>query len=298
MRKPRFSRLFLLFLLILWVTESSAQSFTVGLIADCQYCNCDYSERWNNDYQQGLPRLQEAVDTFNTQNVDFAVHLGDFIDRYYASFDAVSPIFNSLKMPHYHVLGNHDFSVADSLKTSVPKRLNLAQPYYSISKNDWVFIVLDGTDISLYRTDDSTYLSQSETTRLNYLNNGRTQALPWNGAVGNQQLLWLETQLKQAESKHQKVVVLCHFPVLPEGDANLWNDLEIVQLLEKHTEVKAFINGHHHPGNYVTKNNIHYLTLQGMVRSTEQNAFAIITVFENKIVVKGFGREPNRILIF
>jgi len=287
----------LLFLLFIGFGSAFSQSIRIGLIADCQYCECEYSERWNNDYQQGLPRLIEAVDTFNNQNVDLAFHLGDFIDRDFKSFNEVSPIFEKLTMAHYHVLGNHDFSVADSLRTSVPKVLGLNKhPYYSIKKDNWVFIVLDGTDISLYRSNDSSYLIMSELTRQHYEELNRAQAKPWNGAVSSEQINWLETQLQKADKRGKNVIIFCHFPILPEGDANLWNDVELVSILEKHSSVKAFINGHHHPGNYVVINGIHYLTLQAMVRSKDKNAFAIITVKNNQIEVNGFGREPNRIL--
>ena len=278
--------------------SSYAQDFKVGLIADCQYCNCEFSEQWNNDYQKGLPRLIAAVDTFNTRNVDLALHLGDFIDRDFKSFSEVSPIFESLTMPHFHVLGNHDFSVVDSLKTQVPQALGLEQPYYTIAKNNWLFIVLDGTDISLYKTNDTAFINDADKNREYYENLGRSQAKPWNGAVGGLQMVWLESQLRNAEKANQNVVIFCHFPILPEGSANLWNDVELVQLIEKYSSVKAFINGHHHPGNYMIHNNIHYLTLQGMVRTKEETAFSIITLKENQIEVNGFGREPNRILNF
>lgn len=274
------------------------QSFSIGLIADCQYCKCDFSEKWNNDYQQGLPRLIEAVDTFNNQKVDLAFHLGDFIDRDFSNFKVVSNEYNKLKMPHYHVLGNHDYSVLDSLKNRVQSELNLEKPYYSVTTNGWQLIVLDGTDISLYKSADSVYLKEAEQVRLAYLKTGRSQAQTWNGAISGKQLVWLDTQLKGADQSKANVIIFCHFPILPKGDANLWNDVELVQLIEKHTSVKAFINGHHHAGNYIKYNGVHYLTLHGMVRTKEQNSFAIITLFDTKINIQGFGREPNRTFKF
>ena len=285
-------------LIIMGVNPLLSQDLKIGLIADCQYCNCDFNAKWNNDYRKGFPRLQIAVDSFNSNLVNYAFHLGDFIDRNFDSYQKISPVFEQLKMPHYHVLGNHDYKVNDSLKSKILPTLNLQNPYYAVTKNEWVFIVLDGTDISTYKSNDSLYLSQSEQIRLAYLNDGRTQAMPWNGAIGIDQIAWLDSQLQQADENNLKVVILCHFPVFPKNDANLWNDIEIIALLEKHESVKAYINGHHHPGNYALHNNIHYLTLQGMVLTNSENAFAIITIMDNKIIVKGFGREPDRILAF
>ncbi len=41
---------------------------------------------------------------------------------------------------------------------------------------------------------------------------GRSQAKPWNGAIGEQQLIWLENELKAADKKQLKVIVMAHFP--------------------------------------------------------------------------------------
>jgi predicted phosphodiesterase len=277
---------------------ASAQPISIGVIADCQYCDCAYSKQWTNDYSSGLPRLKEAVDTFNLADVKYTFHLGDFIDRDFASYGVIIPVYEQLEMPHYHVLGNHDFSVADSLKNLIPLTLGLDANYYTLNQGEWEFIFLDGTDISLYNTTDSTQLTFAEKQRLTYLRNGRTQALPWNGAIGQTQLTWLNKELKKAEVNQKKVLIFCHFPILPKSDANLWNDIELIKLLEKYASVKAYINGHHHPGNYVLHNNIHYLTLKGMVRTKEKNAFAILKLHHNYIEVKGFGREPSRKLYF
>ena len=277
---------------------SIAQSLKIGLIADCQYCDCDYNKKWDNDYRKSISRLETSVSTFNNSPTQLTFHLGDFIDRNFSSFNTINPIYESLTMPHYHLLGNHDFNVKDSLKPQVLDQLQLTNPYYVVNKNDWTFIVLDGTDISLYNSIDIGNIQRADSIRNYYLNQGRTQALPWNGAIGNAQLDWLDKELTRADKNLKKVIVLCHFPVLPLGDANLWNDIEVIQTLEKHQSVKAYINGHHHPGNYTIQNGIHYLTLVGMVKSKNHNSFAEIELKRNKIIVKGFGLEPNRVLKF
>jgi len=53
------------------------------------------------------------VRTFSEQPIDWIVHLGDFIDMEYQSYQTVLPIWHDLKSPGYHVLGNHDFSIND-----------------------------------------------------------------------------------------------------------------------------------------------------------------------------------------
>ena len=55
----------------------------------------------------------------------------------------------------------------------------------------------------------------------------------------------------------------------------------------------AYLNGHNHAGNYGQLNGIHYLTLKGMV-DTEKTSYAVIEVYTDRLVVKGFGRETER----
>ena len=55
------------------------------------------------------------------------------------------------------------------------------------------------------------------------------------------------------------------------------------------------MNGHNHAGNYGEKNGIHYLTLKAMV-DTEENAYAVMQVFDDRLEMSGFGREKDRSL--
>lgn len=284
------------FLVVIAGCGTSEDHLKIGIIADCQYCNCDYNQEWNNDYRKAQARLKQAVEVFNQQQVDMVFHLGDFIDRNYSSYDTVMPIMQKLSMPHYFILGNHDFSVTDSLKSNVYKELNLERPYYTVQKNSWLFVVLDGTEISTYHSADSTETLKAQNLMVELKAHGRTQAEPWNGAVSANQLQWLNTQLDKADNEGLNAIVMCHFPILPEGVVNLWNDKEVVEVLNQHSSVKAFFNGHYHPGNYVEKEGIHYVTFQGMVRSQNENAFAVVDLSNQSIEETGYGREPDRSL--
>lgn len=277
---------------------SSKPQFSFGAVSDCQYC--DHPTRKNRHYRASTKKLTECVDHLNTMKLRYVVHLGDFIDRDFKSFDVVGPIFGRLKAEQRHVLGNHDFEVADKYKAKVPGRLGLKSRYYDFEENDWRFIVLDTNDISLYAYPKNTrkYLaSKKYLANLKAKNNGRKNLVDYNGAVGPRQLSWLKLRLKKAADAKQKVIVYSHHPVFPPNRHNVWNDTEVIEILESHTNVKAYINGHNHGGNYGKKNNIHYLTLKGMV-DTEKNSYAKIDVHRDRLIVKGVGREKNRELIF
>lgn len=270
--------------------EQPDLNFSFGLIADCQYCNV--IGEGQRKYSQSDQKLQACVDQFNTMDLSWVIHLGDFIDKDWESFDVVGPIYKQLAMPGHHVLGNHDFSVADSLKGSVVTKMGLPAPYYHFGSKGWRFVVLNGNDISFHAhpKESSQYKIAEE-----YYAKHQITSPKWNGAIGPEQLLWLEETLSSAEEQGEKVVLFCHFPVYPENVHNLWNAGEVINLIEKHPNVKAYINGHNHDGNYAQKKGVHYLTMKGMV-DTEETSYGVMTIEEDRLVLTGTGREEDRVL--
>ena len=264
--------------------------FTFGIIADCQYCSDPGSGV--RKYAASAQKLNQCVNHFNTLNLEYVVHLGDFIDRDWASFEVVGPIYKQLKASKYHVLGNHDFSVSDELKCEVPQIMGLETRYYDFEVNGWRFVALDGNDISFHAYPEGSpqYLEAEK-----YYETNNIQTPKWNGAVGAQQLSWLTGVLDDATKNREKVVLYCHFPVFPENLHNLWNANDVIELIEKYPCVKAYMNGHNHAGIYGIKNGIHYLTFQGMV-DTEETSYATIQVNNDELIITGFGREENRVL--
>lgn len=266
------------------------QPFSFGVIADCQYCADPGSGI--RKYAASEQKLEQCVDHFNTLDLEYVVHLGDFIDRDWASFDVVGPIFQQLKASKYHVLGNHDFSVPDEFKRDVPQIMGLDSRYYDFEINGWRFIVLDGNDISFHAyPEGSPQYKEAE----RYYEKNNIQSPKWNGGIGDEQLGWLAGVLDKANKKGEKAVLYCHFPVFPENAHNLWNANEVIELMEKYTCVKAYMNGHNHAGNYGVKEGIHYLTFQGMV-DTDETSYATIQVNKDQLLITGFGREADRIL--
>lgn len=265
--------------------------YAFGVIADCQYCaDQGTGER---KYALSKDKLTKCVTHFNTLDLEYVIHLGDFIDRDFKSFDVLNPIYNQLQVPKYHVLGNHDFSVADDLKKDVPQKMGLASKYYDFKVKGWRYVVLDGNDVSFhaYPKDSDDYIKAKEY----YLTN-KIKSPKWNGAIGPKQCSWLKSVLEKATQNDEPVILFCHFPVYPKNSHNLWNAEELISILESYPCVKAYINGHNHAGNYAIKKGIHYLTLKGMV-DTQQTSYAVIEVNQHHIQVTGYGREKDRIML-
>ena len=261
--------------------------FRFGAVADCQYCSKTSLLR---KYNLSPKKLTECVEQYNKLDLAFVVHLGDFIDRDFESFNVVSPIFAKLKAPRYHVLGNHDFSVADDKKELVPKRMGLKSRYYEFTHKGWRFIVLDGNDVSLYAYPKDDPRTKAATAFHRRLKAGTPT---WNGGVGGKQLVWLKGRLAVAAKAGERGILFCHFPVHPENIHNLWNHEAVTSLLAEYSCVAAYLNGHNHAGNYGEKSGIHYLTIKGMV-DTLKNSYGVVEVYEDRLVLKGFGRQEDR----
>ncbi len=267
--------------------------FEIGVIADCQYCDCDPTDV--RFYRKAPARLKEAVTELNTHKLDYTIHLGDFIDRDFNSFDTLIPIWGGLHMDKFHVLGNHDFSVADSLKPMVFEKMGLKDRYYSIVKNKWRFIVLDGNDLSVHGALTADKKQQTDSLYALLSDRELPNLKPWNGGLGKDQLQWVENELKLATENKERVGFYCHYPVLGEtNDLTLWNYEQVLTLIDKYECVKFYFNGHHHDGSYVQKNGVHYLNFKGMLDTPDSTSYARVAFHNDSILVSGYGREPDR----
>jgi len=272
-------------------------AFSFGVIADVQYCeDVPIGTRF---YSKSLNKLAECVQDFNTRDLSFVIQLGDLIDRDIDSYKPVLSVFNQINTKKYHVLGNHDYGVEEGKKQQVPQKMGLNSRYYEFSLKGWRMIVLDGNDLSYYAPSKS-HEQNEETEALfqKIKDRGAANAHDWNGGLSSQQISWLEISLEQASLSGEKVLLFCHFPVYPSREENLWNDVELIELLESYPCVTALLSGHYHAGNYAKKRGIHYLTLQGMVETEEHNAYSVVEVYSDFLKILGFGREPSRILTF
>ncbi|HUT23105.1 MAG TPA: LamG-like jellyroll fold domain-containing protein, partial [Sumerlaeia bacterium] len=156
------------------VGEGGQPLFSFGVVADVQYANAPASG--SRDYAASAGKLEACVEHFNAMGLAFAIQLGDFVDRSFADYDAVLPIYNQLTAPHYHVLGNHDLSAGHT--ALVLEKFGLERGYYDYGRDFWRFIVLDTNNL-----DDE------------------------------DQIAWLETTLNAAAAAGEQVVAFGHHPL-------------------------------------------------------------------------------------
>lgn len=279
-------------LLFACTTNEDEPSLSLGLIADPQYANEEVSG--NRFYKESTWKLKEALDTFNFHQVDAVQTLGDVIDKNWSSFDSILPVYDVLNpaIPNYHAVGNHEYSIDSTYHAQILDRLEMPDYYYAYELDNWRFVVLDATDYAYY--SKSLHMrSQKEVDDYLALAESGSNDKPWNGAIGKKQQEWLVDQLDIAEELNQSVVLFAHHPVKPKGNShNIWNDNEIVGILESSKNVFAYVNGHNHAGEYIFENGIHYITIFGMV-DTQIASYAILNIYQDSIVLDGYGNQKS-----
>lgn len=277
--------------------EPSKKIFSFGLIADPQYA--DAETKGNRYYRNSLLKLENCIRELNNHNLSFTITFGDLIDRDYLGFDKILPILNKSKVKVYNVLGNHDFEVDEKFRKDVRSRLNNENGYFDFTYGDLVFIILDGSDLSTFGRIKGSKQYSMAVEKLEQLKDTKeNNAYDWNGGMGLKQLKWLERKLQKSSRLNKKVVLFCHWPLLPENGTQLWDNQKVLAILNKYDNVIAWISGHHHEGGYQKVAGIHHLTLKGMVESERETAFAIIEVYNNKLILNGFGAQDKFILEF
>lgn len=279
---------------------------TYGVMADCQFADADdfdgkikgSNDQFKNCYRLAPQKLREAIELFNQHELDFIIHLGDFTDRDINDADDLNAITSMSRTAVKHVLGNHEFWIPGTNPQDVIRKYGMPDKYYSFEVNDNKFVVLDTNELGpLEHPVDSVKRKIGYATVEAYKRAGRAQAYEWNGGLSDQQMDWLDEELTEADNNSQKAFLFAHHPLFPPHALNALNDIEIMQMIDSHDSVKAFINGHHHGGNYGERNGVAYWTVNGMLTG-QTNAYAIARVYEDEMTVEGYGRVDSRTINF
>lgn len=276
-----------------------------GVICDCQYTDSDdesflvsspsgdWQHQSNRYYRSSKERLARAVNYFNTQPLDFVVHLGDLADRQESDFTVVRPVLEELTAPLYHVLGNHDYSASGRSQQQACNNLGLASPYYSFCQQGVTFIVLDSNQCSLIdvtQNDSGRYERQRQYLR-QLRQEGKSYAQTYNGGIDDKQKEWLIDMLQQAKRDSSPVVIFAHHPVFPPNMHNMLNCEELLAIFDNFPPI-AFMNGHNHAGGFGIRRGVPYVTFPGMVESLN-DAYSVVTINEDSLVFRGFGSHHD-----
>jgi manganese-dependent ADP-ribose/CDP-alcohol diphosphatase len=272
-----------------------------GVIADCQYADVGVVDiAPQRKFRKSKEKLKEAVDLFNKQDIEFVIHLGDFIDHDIAGIEKLNEITSKLNKPLFHIFGNHDFYEEwpnEKLKNSkedLLKLLSMPAPYYEKVFGCFRFVFLDSNEVGIIESEVGSKDYEEGMQLLQKLKlAGNINAKSWNGTISNEQLKWLVSRLIEADKLNQKVILLAHHPVYPEHRENMLEYDKILDLFSEHRNVVAYLNGHNHDGNEGIFNNVPCITFKGMV-DTDENSYSVVELTNNELLIKGYGREKSR----
>jgi len=281
------------------VAQSKPQAdnalLSFGLVTDVQYADAD--PEGERHFRESIPKLHAAVADLALQKLPFTLHLGDLIDRDFSSFAAILPGFASLGHPLHQLLGNHDYTVADAEKCRVVATLGMSHDYYTFSASGVRFVMLDTNDVSTYKHPQGSAPDEAAEATLKQLaGGGSNNAQPWNGGVCADQLAWLEKELAAAGAAQEPVIVCGHHPLLPATGHQAWNSGEILAVIERHACVRAYLCGHNHAGAEVIAKGIPYITFKSILHEPGVTAFAVLRLFNDRLVIEGRGREKSRVI--
>lgn len=268
----------------------------VGILTDCQYADADTPPGGKRYYRESPKKLAAAITHLNAMgDLDFMLHLGDAVDRDEKSYDVVLPIFAKAAVPLYRLAGNHDYDIAAALKAKVPELLGMEAPHYSFVKSGWRFVMLDGNELSTFAwpRDSAQYRAADD-----FMKASKRQLAGFSGGLGTAQREWLKSELTAARRAGERVVLCCHYPLLPFDGHTLWDAEAVLDLVQEFKDIiAAWWNGHNHDGNYAARHGVHCLNFKGMV-DTPQNSYARVDIFADRMEVTGYGREPRRLMRF
>lgn len=281
------------------MTDKTAPLFSFGIVADPQYADIPPRPEMGRYYAESPAKLSQAIEVFNAHDLAFVVTLGDIIDRGWENFDAILAPYGKLRHRSVLLPGNHDFAVAPDYLAQVHERLGMPSPWYDFVVGNVRFVVLDGSDVSTFAPPLGDARRDLASQRLEGLKQaGAINAHDWNGSFSEAQLEWLGQTLDAADAAGEAAILFCHYPLYPQNAHNMWDAPEILGLLAAHPSAKAWVCGHNHVGNYASLGHTHFLNFKGMVDTPDENTFAIADVYQDRIEIRGFGREDSRILSF
>jgi len=268
------------------ISANEKPKIRFGMVTDPHYADADI--KGTRHYRESLSKLTECVTFMNEQKVDFLIELGDLKDQDPSAneqntlkyLQTIEAVFKKFKGPRYHVLGNHDMdSISKQQFLAHAKNTGIAPnaSYYSFDQKGLHFVVLDAN----YTSDGSDY------------DHGNFKWIDAN--IPNAQIEWLT---KDLASTTKPTLVFVHQPLDGNTQHCVKNAEQVRHVLEQSKNVLAAFHGHNHVGNYTLIKNIHYYTLKAVIEGSgeENNAYAIVEVYDDNIVITGYRKAISTTL--
>lgn len=201
-----------------------------------------FSDLHYDDAEDGDERINNILANAQSRQLDFIVSLGDLCDPTPANRKVLEK-FNSLGVPFYPVIGNHETD--ESELSAITEFYSLQTPYYSVSYGNYKLIFMN-----------TCYLTENGVEKPFYKRNFKhsTSVYP---IVPVNEICWLKKEL----SDGMKYVIFSHHSFINDFPKRGVSNKSVVQELFCENSVLLCLNGHDHGDSFDCVDGISYMTV-------------------------------------
>lgn len=292
----------------------------VAIIADVQWADVEdgfsFDGKQRRCFRGSLKVLAEAVDWWcsldEAHRPSFVAQLGDLIDgrnkqsgTSHAALQAALAHLSRMPCRVVNLVGNHELmnfgrEALGPLLNTRPAP-NSRENYSFLTAPGWRVCVCDAYRegvIGYASADEPNYVRAVRTLQENNPNDlskggdffvglsGTAQRfVPYNGALGAEQIRWLRSELMKATMAGERVVLLSHVifhPTACDGRTMLWDYPEALDAISTTRCVAAILCGHDHQGGYTCDAaGVHHLTFcSPLNKGADGCAFGLLGLHE------------------
>lgn len=201
-----------------------------------------FSDLHYDEVADGDKRIEDILTSARKRELDFIVSLGDLCNPV-STNQKVLEKFNSLGVPFYNVIGNHE---TDDCKLSeILDFFSIKNPYYSVVCNKYKLIFLN-----------TCYLRNGEQEEIYYKKNFKNNSSVY-PIVPEEEIQWLQGEL----SDGMKCIIFSHHSLINDFSKRGVNNRKDIRKMFEGKQVLLCMNGHDHGDSYSFVDRISYLTV-------------------------------------
>lgn len=201
-----------------------------------------FSDLHYDDVEDGDKRIDTILANARDRQLDFIVSLGDLC-KPVAANRKILEIINSLGVPFYPVIGNHETDEADL--SAITEFYSLNAPYYSVVYGNYKFIFLN-----------TCYLMENGTEK-EYFKRNFKHTLSEYPIVPIDEIRWLQEELNDGK----KYIVFSHHSFVNEFMKRGVSNKTTIQELFRKNSVSLCLNGHDHGDSFACIDGVSYMTV-------------------------------------
>ena len=307
--------------------------FQFGISGDIQYADCENGTTFDGKiirrYRQSLRSLHETVQLFNLHKIEYCVLLGDILDGKTANLNQVDrclsevlELLTKYSQKWHYSFGNHDFYALTRprlvdlipIPEKVSNNCSARKLYYHFAPKQGIrFIILDPYEISTFgATNEYNKILADSIMSANNPNVAipnsdwtfgltieQQKYVPYNGSLSDEQLIWLQNILDISTNNKELIFIFSHVAIYancvsPSG--LVWNNEEVLKIVQSSSHVVCFISGHDHIGGYaIDEYGIHHIVAPSPLEcDVDEVTFGYFNLYQNDFELIWYGKIPEK----